>query len=97
MSLVLKLYSSTLDSTSSPLPVHLSHRNFFETTIKDLLIEVHHLLAVKYNAPYNQIKKRDIQLSVFFPKTQKYMNINGLKPTTLLVEIGLVPGSIIHV
>ena len=37
MTLMLRLYCSTLESQSSPLPLFLKHSNFYETSVKDIL------------------------------------------------------------
>ena len=65
MSLLLKLYSSTLDSHSSPMPINIS-MPFYEVTVRDILNQIYTLLADTYNAPYHQIKRNHIMVSVFY-------------------------------
>ena len=96
MSLLIKLYSSTLDSNSSPLPINIK-RPFYEITVKDLLNETYELLSGTYKAPYNQIKRGYIVVSIYYAKAQKYMSIDKVKETTLLSELHLLPGGVIHV
>ena len=96
MSLLLKLYSSTLASNSCPMPINIS-MPFYEVTVRDLLDQIYVLLAVTYKTPYHQIKKNHIVVSVYYQKVDKYMNINNVKETTLLSELSLFPGSILHV
>ena len=97
MSIMLRLHCTTLESPSSPMPLSLRHSNFYETTVKELLKMVHNLLAKQYKGPYLELARSHLVLSVFFPKMQKYMGIENVKGATLLTELGLLPGSAIHV
>lgn len=64
MSLILRLYSSTLESHSSPMPISFNKFNFFEITVHDLIKEIHVLLSKKFASPYNQLKSSHLVLSV---------------------------------
>jgi hypothetical protein len=66
-------------------------------TVRDLTKLIHNSLAKHYRAPYLDLTRGNLLLSVYFPKTQKYMNINNADRATLLTELGLYPGSVIHV
>ena len=44
-----------------------------------------------------KLSRSNLVLSVYFPKTNKFMNINSVNGATLLSELGLTPGSEIHV
>jgi len=54
MSLVLKLYSSGLDSLSSPLPIIITEKPYYEVTIRDLQDHIERVLS---DAPYIQFKR----------------------------------------
>lgn len=97
MSLILRLHSSTLESVSSPLPVNFQKFNFYEITVHDLIKEVHWVLSKKHCAPFNQLKARYLVISIYAAKTQKLVDISSVKESMLLTELGLVPGSTIHV
>ena len=52
MQLFLKIYSTTLESACSTMPITIRNKPYYEMTLKDLQTEINKLLAVDYKSPY---------------------------------------------
>ena len=97
MTLQLKLYSSTLSSPSSSLPLLIKSKPFYEVTLGDMSHSIQEILGKKEGSPYPQYTMKHQVLSLYLERSKKYVRIDSLSPKLLLQEAGIHPGTVIHV
>ena len=90
MQLLIKLYSDSLKSFSATLPANIRNRYQFELTLKDLKKYIHST----FKSPFNFEPK--YQIIYIGTREGKLMRIDGLRDLTILDELGVQNGSLIH-
>ena len=76
MQLFLKIYSTTLESACSTMPITIRNKPYYEMTLKDLQTEINKLLAVDYKSPYIQFKTQHQIISINDPKINQVLRID---------------------